>query len=39
MCNKKGTKLLTDTNNAEEQTVHETHIMKHKKKTYSFDYS
>ena len=33
MCNnkKKCTKVLTDTNNAEEQTVHETHIMKHKK--------
>ena len=26
---KKGTKVLTDTNNAEEQTVQETHIMKH----------
>jgi len=23
--------VLTDTKNAEEQTVHETHIMKHKK--------
>lgn len=27
----KGTKVLTDTKTAEEQTVNETHILKHKK--------